>query len=77
MIIFLWFIFFGNNKYDTLEDSTENTIRQLVSQPKSDTIAWSWKGGGLKSIGKFKEAIACFDNALELYPIFFKLVQCR
>src|SRR3954454_24116567 len=29
-------------------------------------MAWNWKGWGLVSIGKFKEAIENYDKALEL-----------
>ena len=51
-----------------LKDYPEYQERHSEPQPKLDAIAMSWKGWGLFVIGRFEEAIECYDKALQIKP---------
>ena len=44
-----------------------------ISKPElSDVAALYYKGVALARLGKYKEAVVCYDNALEINPNFSK-----
>jgi tetratricopeptide (TPR) repeat protein len=34
----------------------------------NNVYVWTWKGIILSNLGRFEEAIKCYDKALEIYP---------
>jgi tetratricopeptide (TPR) repeat protein len=44
-----------------------------ISKPElSDVAALYYKGVALARLGKYEEAVVCYDNALEINPNFSK-----
>jgi len=61
---------FGELRRD-LETIFERRTKQRVQAPQSEEQSatfWSNRGGSLCSLGRFEEAIACFDKALAIEP---------
>ena len=43
---------------------------RVIARNQSNFMAWYYKGTTLSKMGRFNEAVACFDRALEIKPDF-------
>jgi tetratricopeptide (TPR) repeat protein len=41
---------------------------KLLENSPNNPYAWTWKGNALSNLGKYEEAIRCYDRALEINP---------
>jgi len=62
-----------------LEGSTskdaEATLRRAVALDPSDSEAWNWLGNSLVSQGRNREAIAAYEKAVAIDPLFYPAVS--
>lgn len=43
-------------------------IKNLPENSPDNAYAWTWKGNALSNLGKYEEAIKCYDKSLEINP---------
>ena len=53
-----------NGKYE----NALNSFEQAISLNQNDPDLWNLKGVALRSLGRYNEAIECFNKSLEIDP---------
>ena len=53
-----------NGKYE----NALNSFEQAISLNQNDPDLWNLKGIALRSLGRYNEAIECFNKSLEIDP---------
>ena len=49
-------------------DNAVNTFEQAILLNQNDPDLWNLKGIALRSLGRYDEAIECFNKSLEIDP---------
>ena len=49
-------------------DDALNLFRKAISLNRNDPDLWNLKGIALRSLGRYNEAIECFNKSLEIDP---------
>ena len=49
-------------------DNAVNTFEQAILLNQNDPDLWNLKGIALRSLGRYNEAIECFNKSLEIDP---------
>ena len=49
-------------------DNAVNTFEQAILLNQKDPDLWNLKGIALRSLGRYNEAIECFNKSLEIDP---------
>lgn len=57
-------------------DKTISQCNKLIDKEPDNDIAYYKKGVILANLKKYNEAVACFDNAIELNP-YFTLIDIK
>ena len=45
-----------------------NSFQKAISLKQNDPDLWNMKGSALRSLGRYNEAIECFNKSLEIDP---------